>query len=98
MFVARWLPVLRFTAALLAGANRMRWRTFLLSNALGGACWSISIGTLAYSIGTRADNVIAALGAVGATTLFLSVVGHLVWRRLRPSAGFGASRNTTASL
>jgi membrane protein DedA with SNARE-associated domain len=84
VFVARWLPVLRFTASLLAGANAMPWRTFLVWNALGGVCWSISIGTLAYTIGIRAGDAIAAVGAVGATTLLLAVVGHLAWRRLRP--------------
>lgn len=87
VFVARWLPVLRFTAALLAGANRMRWRTFLLWNALGGACWAVSIGTLAYTIGTRAGDTIGAVGAVGATMLVLTVAGHLAWRRIRPQPG-----------
>jgi membrane-associated protein len=83
VFVGRWLPILRFTAALLAGANRMGWRRFLLWNALGGICWATSISALAYTVGTRAGNAIEAIGAIGATMLILTVVGHIAWRRLR---------------
>ena len=39
VFFGRWLPGLRVVASWLAGANRMRWRCFLLWNGLGGiAC------------------------------------------------------------
>jgi membrane protein DedA with SNARE-associated domain len=85
VFVTRWLPVLRFTAALLAGANRMDRGRFLLWNALGGACWATSIGLLGYTIGARAGDAIRALGAVGATILILTGLGHLAWRWLRPA-------------
>ena len=36
VFFGRWLPVLRFTAALLAGVNEMPWRRFFVFN-VGGA-------------------------------------------------------------
>jgi hypothetical protein len=36
VFLGRWLPVLRFTAAPLAGTHRMQWPRFLLWNGLGG--------------------------------------------------------------
>ena len=35
VFFGRWLPVLRFTAALLAGVNEMPWRRFFVFNAAG---------------------------------------------------------------
>ncbi|HYX87649.1 MAG TPA: DedA family protein [Gaiellales bacterium] len=85
VFVGRWLPVLRFTAALLAGANRMPWPRFLVWNALGGVCWATSIGLLAYTIGTRAGDAIEAIGAIGATMLILTLLGHVAWQRLRPA-------------
>jgi membrane protein DedA with SNARE-associated domain len=54
-------------------------------NALGGVCWATSIGLLAYTIGTRAGDAIEAIGAIGATMLTLTLLGHLAWRRLRPA-------------
>ena len=84
VFLGRWLPVLRFTAALLAGTNRMPWRRFLIWNALGGICWAITVSLLAYTIGSQAGNAIQAVGAVGVAMLLLIVLGHLAWRRLRP--------------
>jgi len=83
VFAARWLPILRFTAALLAGANHMPWRSFLVWNTLGGVCWTLSIGTLAYLVGTRAGNAVAAIGLLGLLMLTLAIVSHLAWRLLR---------------
>jgi membrane protein DedA with SNARE-associated domain len=40
VFFGRWLPWLRVTVAWLAGAGRMRWRTFVVWNALGGLAWA----------------------------------------------------------
>jgi membrane-associated protein len=77
--------VLRFTAALLAGVNHMPWRRFLLWNALGGVCWATSVGSLAYVLGSRAENAVQAIGAIGVVALLLAVAGHLAWRRLARS-------------
>lgn len=91
MFAARWLPILRFTAALLAGANEMPWRRFLLWNSLGGVCWVVSVGTLAYVVGSQAQGAVAAIGLLGLVMLVLAILGHLIWRillqpRLSPDA------------
>ena len=83
VFIGRWLPILRFTAAIFAGANTMPWRSFALWNTLGGTCWALSIGTLAYTIGTQADNAIQTIGAISAISLTLILTGHLTWRHIR---------------
>lgn len=70
VFLGRWIPWLRVTAAWLAGANRMGWKRFFLWNALGGVAWATSIVVVAYILGTAAA---AVLGAVG-----LAVLGLLV--------------------
>ena len=41
------LPGLRVVGSWLAGAHHMRWRTFLLWNALGGIAWATSVGIAA---------------------------------------------------
>jgi membrane protein DedA with SNARE-associated domain len=83
VFLGRWLPGLRVTAAWLAGANRMRWPSFLLWNALGGIAWATSVGLAAYFLGKAAA---AVLGTVGLTLLVVVVAGALavlLVRRLR---------------
>lgn len=40
VFFGRFVSVLRTYAAFLAGTNRMRWRAFLVYNAVGGIVWS----------------------------------------------------------
>lgn len=91
VFLGRWIPVLRITAAWLAGANRMRWPRFLFWNALGGVALATSIGVAAYFLGKAAA---AVLGAVGLALLTLLVVGGfalLLARRLRREAAATAS-------
>jgi len=40
VFAARFIAVLRTFGPFMAGAAEMRYRTFLLFNALGGAAWA----------------------------------------------------------
>ena len=53
VFFGRWLPVLRFTAALLAGVNEMPWRRFFVFNAMGGSGWVLTVGSAAYLLGKQ---------------------------------------------
>ena len=85
VFLGRWLPILRFTAALLAGTNKMPWPRFLIWNALGGILLGDEgASLLAYTIGSQAGNAIQAIGAVGIAMLILTILSHFAWRRLRP--------------
>ncbi len=51
VFLGRFISPLRIWAALLAGMNRMPWRTFLVYNSLGGVIWAIYISLLGYFAG-----------------------------------------------
>jgi membrane protein DedA with SNARE-associated domain len=81
VFFGRWLPVLRFTAALLAGVNEMPWRRFFVANALGAIGWVCTVGTAAYVLGSSATNLFEAIGFAGLLAVTLAIVGHIVWRR-----------------
>jgi membrane protein DedA with SNARE-associated domain len=81
VFFGRWLPVLRFTAALLAGVNEMPWRRFFVFNALGATGWVCTVGTAAYILGSSASNLFEAIGFAGLLAVVLAIVGHVVWRR-----------------
>src|SRR5919206_2986401 len=51
VFLARFVAGLRVFGALVAGISRMRWRTFLFYNALGGALWATAVVTVGYLLG-----------------------------------------------
>jgi membrane protein DedA with SNARE-associated domain len=89
VFFARWLPVLRFTAGPLAGAERMRWLRFFTWNALGGVAWAMSIGIAAYLLGARAGNIVEALGLVALAMLIVAVLAHLLWRHMKAAPTTG---------
>jgi undecaprenyl-diphosphatase len=81
VFFGRWLPVLRFTAAWLAGAHRMEWWRFALFNALGGIGWAVSVGLAAYALGSVAAEIIRDVGIAAFAAFVLVVVGFYFWRR-----------------
>jgi membrane protein DedA with SNARE-associated domain len=77
VFFARWLPGLRVVASWLAGAHHMRWRRFLLWNALGGIAWASTVGVAAYLLGRGASG---SLGAIGFAGLALAALLYLAGR------------------
>ena len=83
VFFGRWLPVLRFTAAWLAGAHRMEWWRFAVFNALGGIAWATSVGLVAYLVGSAAKEIIGYVGIGAFAAFVLAVVGLYFWRRRR---------------
>jgi membrane protein DedA with SNARE-associated domain len=79
VFFGRWIALLRIWAAWLAGMTAMRWRSFLLWNALGGIGWALCFGVLGYFGGKAAAELVARLGiavavAVGAVALVALLV------------------------
>jgi membrane-associated protein len=86
VFLGRWITGLRITSAWLAGVNRMSWPTFLFWNALGGICWAVSIGLLAYFVGRGAERFVNIAGVGGAVLVVVgAVVAWIVIRRRRGS-------------
>ena len=83
VFLARWLPGLRVVGSWLAGAHHMRWRTFLLWNALGGIAWATTIGLAAYLLGNVAVTIIKDFGLIGLAVVVLGAVALFVAHRLR---------------
>jgi len=61
VFLGRFVALLRILAAFLAGANRMKWRIFLLANAVGGIIWAAVFAFGGYALGTVAFEVEGAL-------------------------------------
>lgn len=81
VFFGRFILGLRVWASWLAGATRMRWRSFVFWNALGGTTWACLIGLVAYFLGHSAGGAIEAFGVYGLVAVVLAVVGGLVLHR-----------------
>jgi membrane protein DedA with SNARE-associated domain len=76
VFFARFVPVLRSVAALLAGANRMSWRSFMVANAAGAVVWVGIDCTGAYLLGEELTKLAAPVGiALGAIVVAIIVAG-----------------------
>jgi membrane protein DedA with SNARE-associated domain len=84
IFLGRFVAVLRVTAAWLAGVSQMHWWRFFLYNALGGICWAVLVGLVAYYVGQAAAEAIGRYGLIGGVAVVvLLVVGALVYRFVR---------------
>ena len=55
--IARFVPVVRTFAPTVAGAGKMRYRTFLLYNMAGGAAWVLSMTLTGYFLGRSIPNI-----------------------------------------
>jgi membrane protein DedA with SNARE-associated domain len=69
VFFGRFITVLRFTAAWVAGIGRMRWGKFLFWNAAGGICWATLVGLVAYYAGGAAADAIERYGLYAAAVI-----------------------------
>ena len=85
VFIGRFISVLRWTAAWLAGISHMRWWHFLAWNAAGGICWATLVGLVSFYAGKAAADAIGRWGAYGAVAivvlLAVGLVGLHIWRR-----------------
>jgi membrane protein DedA with SNARE-associated domain len=85
VFFARFIAILRFTAAWLAGLSKMSWWRFLLWNAAGGICWAVGFGLLAYYLGHAAADAIDQYGYIAAGVIVVLLVagffGLRFWKK-----------------
>jgi membrane protein DedA with SNARE-associated domain len=89
VFIGRFLPVLRFTAAWMAGIARMRWWKFLLWNATGGIVWATAVSLVSFYFGKAVIDAYDRYGLLGAGVLagaaiLVFLVVHFVKKRLAP--------------
>jgi membrane-associated protein len=82
--LARFVPVVRAFVAVIAGAGRMKYRTFVSFNVIGGALWGIGIPILGYFLGERKwvkDNIEVVLVLVVVISLIPVAIELLRHRR-----------------
>ncbi|HLH65282.1 MAG TPA: DedA family protein [Solirubrobacteraceae bacterium] len=99
VFLARWIALVRFAAAWLAGINHMRFREFFFWNALGGISWGITYGLVGYYGGAAAADVITRFGVYALVGLGVLVVAYFAfsrWRERRQARALGADEEPLA--
>ena len=82
IILARFMPVVRTFAPILAGVGEMRYATFALYNVIGGLIWSVGITTLGYYLGTRVPNIDHYLAPGIIIIIILSIIPPIwhIWR------------------
>jgi membrane protein DedA with SNARE-associated domain len=74
VFFGRFIAILRFTAAWVAGLGRMPWWRFLFWNATGGIVWAVAVGLVAFYGGKAAADAISRYGLYAAAGVAALVV------------------------
>jgi membrane protein DedA with SNARE-associated domain len=84
VFFGRFVAVLRYTVAWVAGLTGMPWWRFLFWNAAGGIVWATVVGLIAYYGGKAVADTIARYGVYAGIVIVVAlVVGWLGLRFVR---------------
>jgi len=76
VFFGRFVSILRYTVAWVAGVSRMRWWRFLFWNAAGGIAWATAVGLISYYGGQAAASAIQSYGLyAGIAVVFAIIIG-----------------------
>jgi membrane-associated protein len=73
LILARFIPVVRTFAPILAGVGKMHYRTFMIYNLVGSLLWAIGLTMLGYYLGTVIPNVDKYLLPIVAVIIIISV-------------------------
>ncbi|MCW2849619.1 MAG: hypothetical protein JWR90_3593 [Marmoricola sp.] len=81
IFLARWTAFFRAVMPGIAGLSHMRYRVFLVWNALGALAWGTTFCLVGYFAGASYKKVASTIGEGAAVVLAVLVItGLLVWR------------------
>ncbi len=83
VFIGRWIALIRFATAWLAGINHMPFRVFFPWNALGGITWAVTYGLVGYFGGNAVAHVLERVGVIAAVVLAVAVVAGFIYWRIR---------------
>jgi membrane-associated protein len=95
--IARFVPIIRTFAPVVAGAAEMTYRNFAIYNILGGIGWVLSMTLTGYFLGRAIPDLEQRIHIVVAVVIFLSLLPAIIaWWRARstpePTSDMGRSR------
>lgn len=82
IIIARFMPLIRTFAPIVAGIGNMRYRTFLTYNVIGGFIWTVGMTSLGFGFGSIIPNPDRYLLPVIVLIIFTSILPG-VWEILR---------------
>lgn len=96
--LARFVPIVRTFAPILAGVGEMKYRTFVTFNVLGGLLWAVGVTTLGYILGETApwveDYLLLVIAVIVGLSLLPVAIEILRSRRSTSQRGGGGGPST----
>ena len=93
--LARFMPIIRTFAPLVAGVAKMPYRTFLTYSVLGGTAWIWSMLFIGYFLGRYVPGIDRHIEKVIIAVIFLSILpGIIGWIRERKAGAGNRARGT----
>lgn len=84
IFIARFMPIVRTFAPVVAGVGNMKYTTFLMYNVVGGFTWVWSMLMIGYLLGKKWPGIGQHIDKVIVLVIFLSILpGIIAWLRER---------------
>lgn len=76
--IARFVPVVRTFAPVVAGVGQMNYRRFVTYNVAGGILWVVSMVLTGYLVGAAVPNINEHIHSVIAVVIFLSILPAII--------------------
>lgn len=91
--LARFIPIVRTFAPVLAGVGKMNYRIFLFYNIGGGLLWSVSLTLLGYYLGQAIPDIDRYILPIIGAIIFVSIVPNLwyLFRQKKSRRAAGSS-------
>jgi membrane-associated protein len=89
IFIARFMPIIRTFAPVVAGVGAMEYRRFIAYNVFGGIFWVLTTTLAGFFLGRAIPNIQERIHMVIAIVIFLSLLPGIIkfasvkWRALR---------------
>jgi membrane-associated protein len=78
IIIARFMPIVRTFAPLVAGVGGMEYRRFVFYNIAGGVGWVVSMTSLGYFLGKTVPGIDRHIDVVIAVVIFLSLLPGII--------------------
>lgn len=78
IIIARFMPIVRTFAPLVAGVGGMEYRRFVFYNIAGGVGWVVSMTSLGYFLGKAVPGIDRHIDVVIAVVIFLSLLPGII--------------------
>ncbi len=78
IFIARFMPIIRTFAPVVAGVGAMRYRKFITYNVFGGIFWVMTTTFSGYFLGTMIPNIQERIHVVIAIVIVLSLLPAII--------------------